>query len=149
MEDFFKNELPKALENLDEDTERVWGTMSPQAMVEHLIGTWMISNGRAQVKLAVPEESLPKRRAFLFSDKEYERGIPNPVFDGKEQPLRKENLQAAKEQLLKEVNRFFDHHQENPGLIYTHPVFGDLDYEGWLVFQMKHMGHHMRQFGLL
>ncbi len=147
--EFFKKTVPESLEKLNEDTERVWGTMSPQAMVEHLVGTWMISNGRAKVDLAVPEDSLPKRRAFLFSDKEYARGIPNPVFGGKEQPLRKPDLSAAKEALLKEIDRFFEHHEENPGLIYTHPVFGDLDFEGWLTFQKKHMGHHLRQFGLI
>ena len=147
--EFFQNTIPEALANLTESTERVWGIMSPQAMVEHLVGSWMISNGRAQIGLAVPEESLPKRREFLFSDRPYERGIPNPTQAPGEQKLRKESLQAAKDALLKEMDRFFEHHKQNPGVVYTHPVFGELDFEGWLTFQKKHMGHHLRQFALI
>jgi len=30
-----------------------------------------------------------------------------------------------------------------------HPVFGSLDTNGWLIFQTKHMTHHLTQFGLL
>jgi len=147
--DFFKEAIPQGLDKLTEDTKPHWGIMSPQGMVEHVIGSWMISNGRAQVVLAVSEESLPKRREFLFSDRPYERGIVNPVTGGKEPPLRKPDLQSAKDQLLKEIERFFEHHEANPGAIYTHPVFGDLNYEQWHAFQKKHMGHHFRQFGLI
>lgn len=147
--EFFKQTIPAALDKLNEDTERVWGTMSPQAMVEHVVGSWMISNGRAQIGLVVPEESLPKRREFLFSDRPYERGIPNPTQSPGGQKLRKPDLQSAKDALLNEMDRFFEHHKENPEVIYTHPVFGNLDFDGWLVFQEKHMGHHFRQFGLI
>jgi hypothetical protein len=30
-----------------------------------------------------------------------------------------------------------------------HPVFGELDYNEWVLLHYKHLYHHARQFGLL
>jgi hypothetical protein len=118
-------------------------------MVEHLVGSWRISNGNARVKPMLSEEEIEQRRSFLFSDRPYERNIPNPVFKDGAPPLRKTDLAAAIDQLEQEMNDFFDYHAEHPGAIEVHPVFGALDQEGWLTFQRKHMTHHLLQFGLL
>lgn len=127
----------------------LWGSMSPQHMVEHVVGSWRISNGRARVPVMLSGEELEKRRLFLFSDKEYKQNIANPIFAKGEPPLRKPSLDAAIDQLEDEMNAFFEYHEAHPDAIETHPVFGDLDFDGWMLFQAKHMGHHMRQFGLL
>lgn len=125
-----------------------WGIMTPHHMVEHVLVTWRISNGRARVKSPLPDEEIARRRAFLFSDLPYERGIRNPVQGDGLQPLRKPDMAAALVQLSDEVKTFFEYHQANPSAVEMHPVFGELDYIGWLRFQAKHMAHHAAQFGI-
>ena len=60
--------------------------------------------------------------------------------------LRKPNLQAAIDHLEDEMTAFFEYHESNQEAMEAHPVFGILDYNGWIVFQSKHMGHHLAQF---
>ena len=140
--------VPDRLRTIDPDMKPIWGSMSPQHMVEHLVGSWRISNGRAKINTVLQPEEIEKRRVFLFSDQPYERNIQNPVFREGLPALRKPSLAAAIDQLEDEMHEFFKYHEAHPGAIETHPVFGDLDYEGWLIFQTKHMGHHLAQFGL-
>lgn len=138
------------LRTLDEEQEPNWGSMSPQHMVEHLVGSWRISNGRAQVPQMLSDEDVEVRRAFLFSDKPYAKNIPNPTSQTQgNAPLRKESLNAAIDQLQDEINAFFEYHENNQDAQEMHPVFGLLDFSGWMTFQTKHMTHHMMQFGLL
>ncbi len=149
MDEFFSSTIPVALEKLNEDAVPEWGSMTPQHMIEHIVGSWMISNGKARSPIFTPDEKLPKYREFLFSDIPYKRNTMNPIFRNGLPPLRKPNLEAAKETLLNEMAIFFEYHNNNPGSSFNHPVFGELDYDGWLTFQKKHMGHHFTQFGLL
>jgi len=122
--------------------------MSPQHAVEHMVGSWRISNGRARVKTVLPAEEIALRRAFLFSEKPYARNIENPVTGNGLAPLRKPNFSASVDQLQDEINAFFEYQETNPGVLEIHPVFGELDMNGWLIFQTKHMGHHLAQFGI-
>lgn len=140
--------IPDQLRTLDPEAKAAWGIMTPQHMVEHLVSTWMISNGRFRVKEALSPEEIAKRREFLFSDTPYAKSITNPVQGDGLQKLRKSSLAEAIDQLEREMKTFFEYHNQHPDAIETHPVFGPLDREGWLIFQAKHMGHHMAQFGL-
>ncbi|MEX2596050.1 MAG: DUF1569 domain-containing protein [Salibacteraceae bacterium] len=145
---FFLSSIDR-LRSLDSDQKPEWGSMTPQHMVEHLVGSWRISNGRARVGLMFSGKELEMRRDFLFSEKPYQRNIQNPTFkDGTLPPLRKPDLNAAIDQLEDEMKTFFDYHDKNPVADEVHPVFGSLDYNGWLTFQTKHMKHHLSQFGL-
>ena len=146
----FFNKSTELLRTLKEDQEPRWGSMSPQHMVEHLVGSWRISNGRARVPQMLSDEDVEVRRSFLFSDKAYPKNIPNPTVKVQgNAPLRKESLSKAIDQLQDEMNAFFEYHTSNSDAQEMHPVFGTLDAKGWLLFQTKHMTHHMMQFGLL
>ena len=146
---FFQKSI-ELFRTLNQDQEPLWGSMTPQHMVEHLVGSWRISNGRARVAQMLSEEDLQIRREFLFSDKAYAKNIPNPTSKTQgNAPLRKESLTAAIDQLSDEMNTFFEYHEMNPEAMEMHPVFGVLDFNGWMTFQTKHMSHHMMQFELL
>jgi len=140
--------IPSALRTIDPSAKPTWGIMSPQHMVEHLVGTWRISNGRAQAPVLMKGEELVKRRAFIFGDAPYDKNITNPVFGDGLAKLRKSDYNSAIDQLEDEMKEFFDYHRQNPEAIESHPVFGDLNYSEWLLFQTKHMAHHLVQFGL-
>ncbi len=149
-ERFFKQEVPALLDNLEPFTAPKWGILNAQAMIEHLVGSWRISNGKAQAEQVTPEDQLPKYREFLFSDQPFQPHVKNPVMPENEAPaLRKKDLKAAKAQLKQEIQDFFSYHEANPEEKPIHPVFGPLDAEGWLQFQYKHMRHHFWQFGLI
>lgn len=140
---------PALLRTLDQNQRPVWGKMTPQHLVEHLVGSWRISNGRARVKCIFEGEELEKRRSFLLSDAPYAKNITNPVQGDGLAPLRKPSLEAAILQLEDEMHAFFKHFEENPNAIEMHPVFGELDYDGWVSFQHKHMSHHLSQYQLV
>ncbi|MBT3648458.1 MAG: DUF1569 domain-containing protein [Flavobacteriales bacterium] len=146
---FFISTIGK-LRGLKEDSEPSWGRMTPQHMVEHIVGSWRISNGRARIPVKLEGEELQKRRDFLFSDMPYRRNIQNPIFkDGELPKLRKPSLEAAINQLDDEMTAFFEYHDNNPGAIENHPVFGALNFDEWMLFQTKHMKHHLEQFDVL
>lgn len=148
--DFFKKTVPQALSRLHPDSQPKWGLLNAQAMIEHVIGSWRISNGKAEAQQVVTDEQLPKYREFLFSDQPFVPNTKNPIMPENEPPaLRKPDLDSAKKQLEQEIADFFTYHQQNPGSKPVHPVFGPLDQEGWLTFQEKHMRHHFKQFDLL
>lgn len=138
------------LNELNPDIKPNWGKMTPQHMVEHLIIIFKIANGSIPSKLAIPEGKLPDKVAFLHSDQEFARGIVIKGLQTEDlRPLRFENLQAAIEKLDKEMKRFEEAFAENSQLKTVHPVFGPLDYDGWITFHRKHMTHHFKQFGLV
>ena len=112
---FFKTDLIDKLKQLEDNQKPLWGIMTPQHMVEHIIGSWLISNGRFQVKLQTAAEKLTERRNFLFSDKEFQQNVQSAEGEpGKLNKLRKDNLLDAIISLQKEIITFYDYHNENP-----------------------------------
>ncbi len=147
---FFKETVPLLLDQLDPNSNPNWGLLNAQAMIEHLVSSWRIANGKAEVSQAIPDDQLPQYREFLFSDQPFKPGTKNPVMPENKAPdLRKPDLQAAIQQLNQEIKDFFDYHESNSNAKPVHPIFGPLDKAGWLKFQEKHMKHHLQQFGLL
>jgi hypothetical protein len=147
-EGFFLESIAR-MRTMSVDQKPLWGQMTPQHMVEHIVGSWRISNGRSKVGTVLSEDEVAKRRLFLFSDDPYAKNIPNPVFSKGLPPLRKASLADAIDLLEDEMRAFFAYHKSHPDAVEIHPVFGPLDVHGWLVFQSKHMSHHMAQFDLL
>ena len=39
--------------------------------------------------------------------------------------------------------------KNNPAAKTSHPVFGDLDFEEWVLLHYKHVTHHLKQFGAM
>lgn len=149
-ESFIKEEVPAKLNELSEKAAPQWGILTPQAMVEHLVSSWRLANGKAEAKCEMPQEKLKAYRDFLFSDQSFEKNIKNPALPENETPkLRKSSLKEATEQLVGEIEDFFEFFKQNPSAQPEHPVFGALDKEGWLIFQYKHITHHFRQFNLI
>jgi oxepin-CoA hydrolase / 3-oxo-5,6-dehydrosuberyl-CoA semialdehyde dehydrogenase len=150
QEIFFKVEVPLLLKKLDENSKPAWGILTPQSMLEHIVGSWRISNGRAVVECKVPEEKLKKLRDFLFSDKAFKPNVKNPMMPENEAPAhRKPSLEHVKKQLIEDIDTFFEYFEKNPEAEPVHPIFGKLNKAGWLHFQEKHMKHHFKQFGLI
>ena len=139
----FKNIKGEAMGN--------WGIMNGQQMVEHVAAFFYVSTGKIKFDLVTPLEHLPKYREFLFSDKEFRENTKAPlsVIGEKALSLRYANMQEALANLQKSIAAFEDNFKDDKLKTTLHPVFGELNFEEWVLLHYKHVRHHLRQFGML
>lgn len=128
-----------------------WGKMNAQQMVEHLVYVFKVSSKKIILPLHTPEEYLPKYKAFLLSDKEFRENTkaPEVVFPEEPLPLRNISYAEAMNELQKEVNDFVAFFKHDPESKTLHPVFGELNFEEWVLLHYKHVIHHAKQFELM
>ncbi len=139
--------LTAILEELQPGTPPKWGSMNAQQMIEHLDGIVRHSAGDNELAVTSPAELLPKLLRWLETDKPLQKMIENPAFSNT--TLLHPDLDTAIQSLHKGLAYFHHVYNTSPGRTSTHPVFGPLDYEGWMRFHQKHFRHHLTQFGLL
>ncbi len=144
--------VKNALSNLTESSERTFGEMTPQLMVEHI--EEVVRNGMGQLKPedfpAIPEEKLEKLQDWLYTEDEIQPGAKYPLLqEGETMQPKYKNLDQAKEKLLEAVKEYNVHYRENPSAETYHPRFGMLNKEMSELFQRKHFTHHFKQFGLV
>mgnify|MGYP003579891142 CR=1 FL=1 len=129
--------LGVVLEKLQPGTAPLWGGMSAQQMVEHLDVIVRHSASDKEIAVSSPAEMLPKLRQWLDTDKPLQRNIRNPLFNN--EPCVHPDLDAAIRSLHEGIALFHETFAEAPEHTSPHPVFGYLDYEGWLRFHQKNL----------
>ena len=139
----------KLLSILNKDTKPLWGKMSPQHMVEHLILAMRMSTGKIKLECLNPTEKLPALKRFLLSSRPLPKLFVNPAIGEYLLPLEYSSLEEAKEILKKETEDYLNYFELNPEAKTVNVTFGDLDKGEWDVFHQKHFEHHLSQFGLL
>lgn len=138
------------LNKLQPDQKGIFGKMTPQHMVEHLINTVRFSNGRDLRILLFSEEKAAKMKQILiYTDYEMVEGFRAPMLTDNLEPLQLENLSVAIATLTAELDDFDQFFRQNPSAIPINPSLGILTYKEWLIFHSKHFNHHFRQFELL
>jgi len=141
--------LQQKLTLLLEDNPAEFGIMSPQHMVEHLILTLKLSQGRISLPEKEPsQKALEAKQAILYGDMDLPRGIKAPGVGDNLLDLRYGSLEDAKKGLEKALEDFHLHYSSDKALRHYHPAFGRLDYKEWLAFHYKHFKHHFWQFGI-
>ncbi len=148
---FITKEYIPLLKNLQADTMGNWGKMNAQQMVEHVAAFFCVSTEKMKFELVTPVEHIPKYREFLFSDKEFRENTKAPVTVIGEDalPLRFTSMDEALENLTKSITAFENYFKEDGEKKTLHPVFGELNFEEWVLLHCKHVTHHARQFGLM
>lgn len=144
--------VKEALSKLTETSDRKFGEMSPQMMVEHL--EEVLRNGIGDLKAGdfpeIPAEHLEKLQDWLYTNEKIRPGAKYPLLKDDEQPtLRFKNLDEAKAKFLETLQEYLIYFRENPQSEKFHPRFGTIDKEMSELFQRKHITHHFEQFGLL
>ncbi len=141
----------QGLAKLGEDTRPLWGSMTPQQMVEHLELTYRIAMGEFQdFDIATPEKVLDKVHATLYNYEKMPREFNFPLYEAGIQPaLKHENLAFAKAALLKTRQRYLKYYKEHPEATAKNAVFGTLNKYEWYLLERKHINHHFEQFNLL
>lgn len=148
---FIQQDFFALIEQLQPAATGKWGKMTAQQMVEHLSFIFSASSGKIKTTLAIPEEFLPKAKAFLWSDKEFRENTKAPAGLVPEEPLPPEHItmSASIAVLREEVNYFINYFETNSGSTTMHPAFGELNFEEWVQIHHKHLVHHLKQFELL
>lgn len=147
---FLKEGMFGLLSSLKENTSAKWGVMNAQQMLEHLADFFEVSYEKKFFPLAVPEEHLPKYKAFLYSDKEFRENTKAPASVLGEEPLalRLPSFEDAIIHLRHSVDKFIQWFESDPSKTSVHPAFGTLNFEEWILLHHKHVRHHFKQFGL-
>lgn len=148
---FITKEYIPLLKNLQTGTMGKWGKMNGQQMVEHVAAFFFVSSEKIKFELVTPREQLPKFKEFLLSDKQFRENTKAPVnVIGEEPlPLKFSAMDKAIENLSASIIAFEDCFKDDPYKITVHPVFGELNFEEWVLLHYKHITHHLRQFALL
>ena len=148
---FITKECMPLFKNLSTNAMGNWGKMNGQQMVEHVAAFFLVSTEKIKFDLVTPAEHLPKYREFLFSDKEFRENTkaPGNVIGEEALPLRYANMDEALKKLSESIAYFEYFFKDDADKKTLHPVFGELNYEEWVLLHYKHVRHHLRQFGVL
>jgi oxepin-CoA hydrolase/3-oxo-5,6-dehydrosuberyl-CoA semialdehyde dehydrogenase len=146
---FISTGIVPLLRNLSEDAIMKWGKMNAQQMVEHLSAFFRVSTNKLHFPLVTPEDQLPSFKAFLRSEKEFRENTKAPVLPEEPFPVQFANFKDAVNDLEKEIGDFVTLFSNDTNLTTQHPVFGDLNFDDWVLLHYKHVVHHLKQFGLM
>jgi oxepin-CoA hydrolase/3-oxo-5,6-dehydrosuberyl-CoA semialdehyde dehydrogenase len=138
-----------ALDGLRPETPALWGRMTAQQMVEHLVWTFEVSTGRVVLECPYAEDQRERMKPFLYHNRPTPHEFMNPALRDGLPPLRSPDLSAARTALMTEVDRFLEHARTRPDSRHTHPIFGPISVEDWSRTHFKHGCHHLLQFGLI
>lgn len=136
------------LRNLKETSKPLWGKMSAQHMVEHLILAVQMSNGKLKLECFNPKEKLPALKRFLLSERPLPKLFINPIIGEELKPFKYSSLDEAKQKLKEEIDDYLLFFDKNPEAKPVNVTFGELNNEEWEVFHRKHFTHHLAQFDI-
>ena len=148
-EGFLRNRFVPLLRQIPTETQPRWGKMTLQQMVEHFADYTRIASGKTvYTEIISPPENLDKMRSFLESEKPFRENTPNALMPEVPAPVRNPSIEAAINELQKEIGFFFQVFEENNLQVTRNPFFGDLNYEQNVQLLHKHALHHLKQFGI-
>lgn len=140
-------QVQSVLDRLKPDQEPLFGIMTPQEMVEHLLFFVEISSGlHPQVQFFSDDRALKNKQYLIYGAQELSPGIKMPLLNGMPQELQYRDLGEACTALIQATVQF-NHAAESPD--YVHPALGLMSRAEWQVFHDKHFTHHFKQFGLI
>jgi hypothetical protein len=142
-------EFLEKLTQLESDTKPLWGKMSAQHMVEHLIFAVQMGNGKLFLECFNPPEKLPLMKRILMSERPLPKLFVNPVIGSDLMELKFSSLEEAKTNLKKEVDDYYSYFEKKPDAKLVNVTFGELNFAEWEVFHKKHFTHHLSQFELI
>jgi hypothetical protein len=146
---FLKHTLIDAIDSLTEQIQPLWGKMSAQHMVEHLMWAFELSTGKVKIHRDIPEDIIKRPKKFLYDNRPTPRNFKNPVLSENPSPLRFSSLADSQSALCRELNQFFEYIVDRPEAIHNHPLLGPLGTEEWERTHFKHCYHHLLQFELI
>lgn len=141
--------LYKVYTKVDIDTPAKWGTMNAQQMVEHLGLVFLLSTGRFGLKYkGTAEDAQRYWEGFQVSPAPWKKVFPQVTF-GEAKPPRNETMEGSKTQLQQTFQKYLAFCEANPDSVNAHFFLGNLTIDQWRQVHVKHLQHHLMQFGIL
>ena len=147
---FIDWDLPEILIRLNAltaDKKPHWGSFSAQQMIEHLANGLLLSIGKVNLPMEVSDEKALQSKPFLYTDKPFGKDI-KVGFVNPSNPLTFNELELAVDAFIEGFMAFDEYYESNPEATHSHPYFGALTHEEWILLHRKHISHHLEQFGL-
>ena len=136
------------MDALQPETPALWGRMTAQNMIEHLVEAVEYTNGKRVADLSVPPgKADSQKRLLVHSDFVIPAGVTGYLPDAT-RTKRFKDLATSILELNKELDSF-ECFFEDEAKTATHFEFGPMNYAEWLIWHGKHFTHHFKQFGLL
>ncbi|MEM6800426.1 MAG: DUF1569 domain-containing protein [Bacteroidota bacterium] len=143
--------VEQVLSEIGQDSERKWGVMEAQHMVEHLASVFDFSTGKFGVPFSGDVDKAAKGKAFFFSERYpfprkktlQNEDLPSPP------ELKADNLEAAKDMMKQAFQEYLAHYEQHPEQENPHPHFNLFTPQEWTEFHVKHVEHHLMQFSVL
>lgn len=143
--------VEQVLSEIRQDSEKKWGVMEVQHMVEHLASVFAFSTGKFGVPFSGDVDKAAKEKAFFFSERYpfprkkslQNEDLPSPP------DLKAENLEAAKDMMKQAFQEYLEHYEKHPEQENPHPNFNLFTPTEWMEFHVKHLEHHLMQFSVL
>ncbi len=144
-----EDEVRSKLSTLNEQSKPLFGKMNAQQMIEHLSAVTQIANGNWDVDVFVSDDKTARRKPFLNTKNELQTGFKASFLAEEPNTVKFVSIDAAIDDLINQVNVFIKVFTDDKNRTMVHPFFGELDFEYWKKFQVKHFTHHFKQFGIL
>ncbi len=142
-----KDLLLSKLSMINKDAKPIFGKMNGQQMIEHLSFLLQISNGKVAADYYVSDEKTARRKPFLNTEGELQVGFKMKTLSEEPSELKFNSVGEAINDLFIQIDNFNSHFETAKAE--NHPFFGELDFEYWKRFHVKHFTHHFKQFGLV
>jgi hypothetical protein len=150
LEDFVFVQSFQLLETLSSAANPIWGRMNAQQMIEHLTIAVNVSNGINKIPLITPTEKVAKTKSLLLlSNRAMPKFFHNPALPKDPIPCKNPSITEAVVSLKKALKLFKNHFHSEDSKTQLHNIFGELNYNEWLLFHYKHFHHHLAQFNLI
>jgi hypothetical protein len=133
------------IERLRPEMKPKWGRMTAPQMICHLNDSFRVANGE---RYASPQTNLLQRTFIKWvafrTQVRWPQGSPTrPEVEQGLGGTPPGNWDQDRADLLGLIHTFAD--RQTYG---SHPIFGALSREEWLIWGYRHTDHHLRQFGV-
>ena len=135
------------LGKLHPERPRAWGRMTPNEMLCHLTDSFELALGERPV---VPDATWIRRTVIKYvalrTSYAWPQGIKTfPEVTQGRGGTRPVDFERDRARLVTFMHRFAAPDARHAG---SHPAFGPMTREEWLIWGYRHADHHLRQFAL-
>lgn len=140
------NEFVNRINSLNHQTQAQWGKMNVAQMLAHCQVPLKIASGELVPKVNPIVKFLFGKSAKrqLVNDPEFKRNLPTM----NEAKISDERIFEQERSKLIALLENFQSKGPSGLTKNAHPFFGEMSVSDWDTLQVKHLDHHLRQFGV-
>jgi Protein of unknown function (DUF1569) len=142
-----KKEILERLRNLQPDSRRRWGKMTPNQTICHLSDSFKFTFGEKEISsISNHFTRTVVKWIALYAPLPWPRGIKTrPEVDQEIGGSPPDDFESDRRRLLTLIERFAAPVKDIE--FHPHPFFGDMSKAQWMRWGYLHCDHHLRQFG--